>query len=97
LYAPNIIAERAPNFREIGGMLSLDVDKAAFARLSRQIIDRIEALGVIEAERRLGCSLDELLDSSRGILVDVVPAADDPLTMRIAPSVRFDEILAALA
>jgi hypothetical protein len=78
-------------------MLSLDVDKAAFARLSKQIIDRVQALGVVESERRLGCSLDELLDSSRGILVDVVPAADDPLTMRISPSVRFDEILAALA
>jgi hypothetical protein len=77
--------------------LSLDVDRAAFARLSKQIIDRIQILGVDESERRLGCSLDELLDSCRGSLVDVVPAADDPLTMRIAPSVRFDEILAALA
>jgi hypothetical protein len=77
--------------------LSLDFDREEFARLSKRIIDRIQVLGVAEAERRLGCSLDEVLDSFRGSLVDVVPAADDPLTMRIAPSVRFDEILAALA
>jgi hypothetical protein len=77
--------------------LSLDFDREEFARLSKRIIDRIQVLGAAEAERRLGCSLDEVLDSFRGSLVDVVPAVDDPLTMRIAPSVRFDEILAALA
>jgi hypothetical protein len=77
--------------------LSLDFDREEFARLSKKIIDRIQVLGVAESERRLGCSLDELLDSCRGLLVDVVPAIDDPSTMRLSPSVRFDEILAALA
>jgi hypothetical protein len=77
--------------------LSLDFDREEFARLSKRIIDRIRVLGVAESERRLGCSLDDLLDISRGHLVDVVPAVDDASTMRLAPSVRFDEILAALA
>jgi hypothetical protein len=74
--------------------LSFRVDGEEFRQLCGRIMDRVRALGASEAERRLGYSLGELMRRTDEWF-DVVPG-DDPLVIRIQPSVRFDEVLAAL-
>jgi hypothetical protein len=74
--------------------LHFKVDHAEFKDLISRIISRLNELGREESERRLGCTLEQLMRDFRN-WIDIVPS-ETLGVVSVQPSVRFDETLAAL-
>ena len=75
--------------------LSIEVDQVSLDRYINRIVARVNVLGRKEAERRLGCGLDDFAEHTRDWF-DIVPSDADPGVLHLYPSARFDEVLAAL-
>ena len=71
--------------------LSLRLDKEEFCRLLEPVIVRVSRIGIAEAERRMGCSFEELV----GDMVEVV-TSNDGLTIYLRPSQRLTRAVDAI-
>lgn len=77
--------------RRLDLKLSLEFDKQGFLDLIGPFCERVERIGIQEAERRLGFGLEEL----EGDMVDIVPS-NDGLTIYVRPSDKLRRAVEAV-